>query len=180
MLARLLLFIFAVTFLPMGIIFGAIGLLADDVDRGEPEAFVYLGAVFTAVGLVLAVAFGVLQRREFARRRRRRAGLRTTAEVVERAAEHERPQRRAGQHEPDRAVRGRRTASRVDDGSYDASTMQPYAGRGRETIEVVPSTTRRSRRTSSASATAAQHDASSTWAGVAPNPQYDSRSGVSS
>ena len=82
MLARLLLFIFAVTFLPIGIIFGAIGLLADDVDRGEPEAFAYLGAVFTAVGLVLAVAFGVLQRREFARRRRRRAGLRTTAEVV--------------------------------------------------------------------------------------------------
>ena len=82
MLARLLLFIFAVTFLPMGIIFGAIGLLADDVDRGEPEAFAYLGAVFTAVGLVLAVAFGVLQRREFARRRRRRAGLRTAAEVV--------------------------------------------------------------------------------------------------
>ena len=82
MLARLLLFIFAVTFLPMGIIFGAIGLLADDVDRGEPEAFAYLGAVFTAVGLVLAVAFGVLQRRELARRRRRRAGLRTPAEVV--------------------------------------------------------------------------------------------------
>jgi len=82
MLARLLLFIFAVTFLPIGIIFGAIGLLADDVDRGEPEAFAYLGAVFTAVGLVLAVAFGVLQRREIARRRRRRAGLRTTAEIV--------------------------------------------------------------------------------------------------
>ena len=82
MLARMLLFIFAVTFLPMGIIFGAIGLLADDVDRGEPEAFAYLGAVFTAVGLALAIAFGVLQRREFARRRRRRAGLRTTAEIV--------------------------------------------------------------------------------------------------
>ena len=82
MVARLLLFIFAVTFLPMGIIFGAIGLLADDVDRGEPEAFAYLGAVFSAVGLVLAVAFGVLTRREIARRRRRRAGLRTTAEIV--------------------------------------------------------------------------------------------------
>ena len=61
MLARLLLCIFAVTFQPIGIIFGAI---------------------FTAVGLVLAVAFGVLQRRELARRRRRRAGLRTTAEIV--------------------------------------------------------------------------------------------------
>ncbi len=82
MLARMLLFIFAVTFLPIGIIFGAIGLLADDVDRGEPESFAYLGAVFTAVGLVLAVAFGVLQRREIARRRRRRAGLRTPAEIV--------------------------------------------------------------------------------------------------
>ena len=82
MLARMLLFIFAVTFLPMGIIFGAIGLLADDVDRGEPEAFLYLGAVLTAVGLVLAIAFGVLQRRELARRRRRRAGLRTTAQIV--------------------------------------------------------------------------------------------------
>jgi hypothetical protein len=82
-LARLLLFIFAATFLPLGIIFGAIGLLADDVDRGEPEAFAYLGAVFTAVGLVLAIAFGVLTRREVQRRRRRRAGLRTTAEVVD-------------------------------------------------------------------------------------------------
>src|SRR5687768_3414375 len=82
MLARLLLFIFAVTFLPMGLIFLVIGLLADDVDRGEPKAFVYLGAIFTVVGLVLAMAFGVLQRREFARRRRRRAGLRTTAEIV--------------------------------------------------------------------------------------------------
>ncbi len=82
MLARMMLFIFAVTFLPMGIIFGAIGLLADDVDRGEPQAFAYLGAVFTALGLVLAIGFGVLQRREIARRRRRRAGLRTTAEIV--------------------------------------------------------------------------------------------------
>jgi hypothetical protein len=81
-LARLLLFIFAATFLPMGIIFGAIGLLADDVDRGDPEAFAYLGAVFTAVGLVLAIGFGVLTRREVQRRRRRRAGLRTTADVV--------------------------------------------------------------------------------------------------
>jgi hypothetical protein len=81
-LARLLLFIFAATFLPMGIVFGVIGLVADDVDRGEPEAFVYLGAVFTAVGVLLAIAFGVLQRRELARRRRRRAGLRTTAEIV--------------------------------------------------------------------------------------------------
>ena len=82
MLARLLLFIFAATFLPMGIIFLVIGLVADDVDRGEPEAFVYLGGVFTVVGGVLAIAFGVLQRREVARRRRRRAGLRTTAEIV--------------------------------------------------------------------------------------------------
>jgi hypothetical protein len=81
-LARLLLFIFAATFLPMGIVFGVIGLVADDVDRGEPEAFVYLGAVFTAVGVLFAIAFGVLQRRELARRRRRRAGLRTTAEIV--------------------------------------------------------------------------------------------------
>jgi hypothetical protein len=38
--------------------------------------------VFTAVGLVLALAFGLLQRRELARRRRRRAGLRASAEVV--------------------------------------------------------------------------------------------------
>lgn len=82
MVVRLLLFILAVTFLPIGIIFGVIGLVADDVDRGEPEAFVYLGAVFTAVGLALALVFGVLQRREVARRRRRRAGLRASAEVV--------------------------------------------------------------------------------------------------
>jgi hypothetical protein len=82
MLARLLLFIFAATLLPMGIVFGAIGLLAEDVDRGGPEAFLYLGAVFTVVGGALAITFGVLQRREVARRRRRRAGLRTTAEIV--------------------------------------------------------------------------------------------------
>ena len=90
MVVRLLLFILAVTFLPMGIIFGVIGLVADDVDRGEPEAFVYLGAVFTAAGLALALAFGVLQQREVARRRRQRAGLRASAEVVGAAAELQR------------------------------------------------------------------------------------------
>ncbi|HEX6025017.1 MAG TPA: DUF3592 domain-containing protein [Solirubrobacter sp.] len=82
MLARLLLGIFAITLLPMGVVFGVIGLVADDVDRGSPEAFLYLGIVFTVVAAALAVGFGVLQRRELARRRRRRAGLRTRAEIV--------------------------------------------------------------------------------------------------
>ena len=82
MLARLLLAIFALTFLPLGLVFLVIGLVADDVDRGSPEAFVWLGAVLTAVGAVLALAFAVLWRRERERRRRRRAGLRTRAQIV--------------------------------------------------------------------------------------------------
>jgi hypothetical protein len=82
MVLRLLTGILAVTFLPLGVTFLVVGLVVENPDRGEPEAFVYLGAALGLVGLVLAAAFYVLWRREAARRQRRRNGLRTNAEVV--------------------------------------------------------------------------------------------------
>jgi hypothetical protein len=82
MVVRLVLGILAVTFLPLGLVFTMIGLVAEDVDRGEPEAFVYLGVPLAVLGAAFAVAFVALMRREAERRRRRRAGLRATVEVV--------------------------------------------------------------------------------------------------
>jgi hypothetical protein len=79
---RLVLGILAVVFLPLGIVFTIIGLTVEEVDRGEPEAFVYVGLPLLAVGACLAIAFAVLWRRERARRRRRREGLHASAEIV--------------------------------------------------------------------------------------------------
>jgi len=79
---RLVSGILAVTFLPLGLVFVVLGLAVEDVDRGEPEAFVYLGVPLLVAGLGFALAFAVLQRRENQRRRRRREGLSATAEVV--------------------------------------------------------------------------------------------------
>ena len=81
MVARLLTGILASVFLPLGAVFSLIGLLADDVDRGEPEGFLYAGVPLLALGIGLAVAFVVLTRR--ARARRARRTLRATAEVVD-------------------------------------------------------------------------------------------------
>lgn len=81
MVARLLSGILAAVFLPLGIVFALIGLLADDVDRGEPEGFLYAGIPLALVGVGFATAFVVLTQRERARRARRTA--RATAEVVE-------------------------------------------------------------------------------------------------
>jgi hypothetical protein len=74
--------ILAVTLLPLAIVFVVIGLTADEIDRGEPQTFAYVGALLALAGLAFAIVFVVLQRREAARRRRRRSGLRTRAEVV--------------------------------------------------------------------------------------------------
>jgi hypothetical protein len=82
MVLRLVLGILAVTLLPLGVVFVVVGLLVDEPRSGEPESFVYVGAPLALAGLVLATAFAVLQRREIARRRRRRQGLRARAEVV--------------------------------------------------------------------------------------------------
>ncbi len=82
MVIRLLTGILAAVFLPLGVVFVVIGLLVDHPDRGKPEDFVYIGAPFAVVGAALAVTFVVLWRREAGRRRRRRQGLRTGAEVV--------------------------------------------------------------------------------------------------
>jgi hypothetical protein len=82
MVLRLTLGILAVTLVPLGVVFVVVGLVVDEPDRGRPEAFVYVGAPLAVVGLALAGAFFVLWRREVARRRRRRQGLRTKAEVV--------------------------------------------------------------------------------------------------
>jgi hypothetical protein len=82
MLLRLLSGIFAVTFLPLGIAFTVVGLVVDNPDRGRPEAFIHVGAPLGLVGVGCAVVFLVSWRREAARRRRRRAGVRTAAEVV--------------------------------------------------------------------------------------------------
>ena len=83
MIARLLLFILAVVFLPLGIVFTIVGATADRLDSGDPKDMLVVGLALGAVGLVLTLAFAVLQRREIARRQRRRAGLRTTAEIVD-------------------------------------------------------------------------------------------------
>jgi hypothetical protein len=82
MALRLVLGILAVVFVPLGLIFTVLGLTVDEVDRGSPEGFVYAGLPILAVGLVFAGAFLVLWRKERARRARRRAGLRTRAEIV--------------------------------------------------------------------------------------------------
>jgi Protein of unknown function (DUF3592) len=79
---RLVLGILAVTFVPLGVVFTVLGLTVDEVDRGSPEAFVYLGIPILVVGLALAGVFLVLWRKERARRARRRAGLRARAEIV--------------------------------------------------------------------------------------------------
>jgi hypothetical protein len=79
---RLVVGILAVTFLPIGLTFTIIGLVVDEPDRGRPEAFLYTGIALGLVGAGFALAFVVLWRREAERRRRRREGLRTTAEVV--------------------------------------------------------------------------------------------------
>src|SRR3954447_866685 len=75
MLPRLLSGILAAVFLPLGVAFTIVGATT-------MSTFLYAGLPLLVVGLVLAVAFLVLQRQEAARRRRRRAGLRTAAEVV--------------------------------------------------------------------------------------------------
>ena len=80
MIGRLLTGILATVFLPLGLAFIAIGLLAGDVDRGEPEGFVSAGIPLAAVGLALAAAFLMLRRREAARRARRTR--RAVGEVV--------------------------------------------------------------------------------------------------
>lgn len=82
MALRLTLGILAVTFLPLGLLFVVLGLVVEEPDRGEPEAFLYVGAGLAVAGLALTVAFIVLWRREAARRRRRRQGLRAKVEVV--------------------------------------------------------------------------------------------------
>ena len=76
MVARLLAGILTAVFLPLGIVFGALGLATD-------EDFTGVGAACAAVGVVCAATFAVLMRAEAARRRRRRDGLRGAAEVVE-------------------------------------------------------------------------------------------------
>ena len=82
MALRIVTGILAATFVPLGVVFTLIGLLADDVDRGSPEAFAYVGIPFLVAGIACAATFFVLWRRERARRARRRAGLRATAEIV--------------------------------------------------------------------------------------------------
>jgi hypothetical protein len=84
----MLLGILAVVFLPLGIVFTIVGATAERLDRGEPESMLVLGIVLGAVGLALALAFAVLQRRELVQRRRRREGLRTTAEIVHAQLNH--------------------------------------------------------------------------------------------
>jgi uncharacterized protein DUF3592 len=82
MALRLVLGILAATFIPLGVAFTVIGLTADEVDRGSPEAFAYAGIPILVVGLALGGAFLVLWRKERVRRARRRAGLRAQAEIV--------------------------------------------------------------------------------------------------
>jgi hypothetical protein len=82
MALRLVFGILALTFVPLGVVFTVIGLVADDVDRGSPEAFLYSGIPILLAGLALGGAFLVLWRKERARRARRRAGLRARAEIV--------------------------------------------------------------------------------------------------
>lgn len=86
MVARLLTGILAAVFLPLGVVFTLIGLLAEDVDRGEPEGFLYAGLPIAAVGAAFAIAFVVLMRRERGRRARRTQ--QASAEVLEASINH--------------------------------------------------------------------------------------------
>jgi hypothetical protein len=79
---RLVAGIFALTFLPMGVAFTVVGLVADEVDEGDPMVFVYIGIPLALIGAAFAVMFVVLMRRERERRRRRLEGLRASVEVV--------------------------------------------------------------------------------------------------
>jgi hypothetical protein len=80
MVIRLVVGSLAATLLPLGAVFIVIGLVADDVDRGSPEGFLYAGVPIATVGLFLALASLGLWRQAVERRRRRR--LRTAVEVV--------------------------------------------------------------------------------------------------
>jgi hypothetical protein len=82
MALRLTLGILALVFIPLGVVFTIVGLVVDEPDSGSPEAFIYVGAPLALVGIACGVVFLRLWRRERARRARRRAGLRATAEVV--------------------------------------------------------------------------------------------------
>ena len=75
MLPRLLSGILAAVFLPLGLAFTIVG-------AATMRTFLYVGLPFLVVGFILGVVFLVLQRKESARRRRRREGPRTTAEVI--------------------------------------------------------------------------------------------------
>ena len=83
MVARLLSGILAAVLLPLGLVFGVVGLGADGADGGGPQGFLLIGAPLAALGLACAAAFVVLTRREAARRRRRQGGTRVRAYVVE-------------------------------------------------------------------------------------------------
>src|SRR5262245_47119226 len=83
MVLRLVFGILAVTFIPLGIVFTIIGLVADDVDKGSPKDFLYIGLPCAVVGLLFGAIAAVSWRKEVARRGRRRAGLRANAEVVD-------------------------------------------------------------------------------------------------
>jgi Protein of unknown function (DUF3592) len=74
--------ILAATFLPLGVVFTLVGVLDKHPDRGSPRVFVYVGIPFAVAGVACATVFLVLWRREAARRRVRRQGLRTSAEVI--------------------------------------------------------------------------------------------------
>ena len=82
MVARLVVGILALTLLPLGVVFLAVGAVVDEPRRGRPEDFVAAGAVLALVGAGFALAFALLSRRAAARRRRRREGTRAMAEVV--------------------------------------------------------------------------------------------------
>jgi hypothetical protein len=82
MIFRLLSGILTAVFVPLGVAFTLVGLLDHHPDRGSPEAFVYVGAAIAVAGFACLATFLVLWRREAARRRRRRQGLRAGVEVV--------------------------------------------------------------------------------------------------
>lgn len=82
MITRLLTGILASVFLPLGVAFTGIGLVADDVDSGSPDDFLMIGVPLLAVGLALTAVFGVLMGRARAARRRRREGARAQATIV--------------------------------------------------------------------------------------------------
>ena len=81
MVQRLVSGILAAVFLPLGLVFTVIGLVADDVDRGEPAGFLYVGLPLALAGVGFAIAFALLTRR--ARRRKARRTQRASAEVVD-------------------------------------------------------------------------------------------------